>query len=246
MTITWHPFNSAHYDVTREFMRAGDGDAPLRITTTWSLLRHPRGVVALDTGAPPGDSAASMPAGADVVSRLRALGLTPADVTHVVSTHLHVDHVGGNRALRGARFLADAAELAYARSPENPVLAAEYPAEHVALDEVGYEPLGAGAVDLLGDGAVLLVPTPGHAAGHRSFLLRLPATGAVLVTGDAVWTRSNLDSSALPGLLWSAEAYRRSRDALIALAGSERAQWFFSHEPDTFTAEGWEEGGAYG
>ena len=244
--LRWYPFNSAHYAVDPELMRVGAPPGPaMRITTTWSVLVHPRGVVVIDTGAPPGDPAAEMPDGNDVRSRLAGIGIVPDDVAYVVNTHLHVDHVGGNLALAGARFLVDGDELAYARAPDDPDLAAEYPAEHVAADVLPYETLADGDVDLFGDGSAVVLATPGHAAGHRSLLLRLPRSGPVLVTGDAVWTRENLDEAALPGVLWSLPAYRRSRARLRRLAAAEGARWFFAHEPACFTREGWREGVAH-
>jgi N-acyl homoserine lactone hydrolase len=51
-------------------------------------------------------------------------------------------------------------------------------------------PPGAGfshTLDLLGDGSIRLVSTPGHSPGHLSVLLRA-ATGPVLVVGDATYT----------------------------------------------------------
>jgi glyoxylase-like metal-dependent hydrolase (beta-lactamase superfamily II) len=244
--LRWFPFNSAFYAVEPGLMRVGAPPGPaLRITTTWSVLAHPQGIVVIDTGAPPGDPAAEMPEGSDVRSRLAGVGIRADDVAYVVNTHLHVDHVGGNPALTGARILVDRDELAYAREPADPELAAEYPRQHLALDSLSYELLADGDVDLFGDGAVVVLETPGHAAGHRSVLVRLPRTGPVLVTGDAVWTRDNLDDSALPGVLWSGPAYRRSRARLRRLAAAEGARWFFAHEPACFTREGWEEGVAY-
>lgn len=246
MRIVWHPFNSAHYSVEPALMCAGEPPGPpLRITTTWSVLEHPRGAVVIDTGAPPGDPDAEMPHGGDVVSRLASIGIAPRDVHYVVNTHLHVDHVGGNRALEGARFLVDGAEVDYAHAPDDPVLAAEYSLALIASEHVDYERLPDGDVDLFGDGTAVLLTTPGHAAGHRSVLLRLPSSGSILVAGDAVWMRANLAEDTLPGLLWSASAYRRSRRRLRRLAAIEHARWFFAHDPGSFGEEGWQEGGNY-
>ena len=38
--------------------------------------------------------------------------------------------------------------------------------------------------DVFGDGQVVLIATPGHTPGHQSLLIKLPKTGAVLLTGD--------------------------------------------------------------
>ncbi|MCJ2512691.1 MAG: MBL fold metallo-hydrolase, partial [Candidatus Thermoplasmatota archaeon] len=48
---------------------------------------------------------------------LRKVGLSPEDITTVVNTHLHVDHCGNNHLFKGARFVVQEMELAYAKDP---------------------------------------------------------------------------------------------------------------------------------
>lgn len=246
--------NSAFYRVDSTLMVANrDPGVPLRITTTWSVLEHPDGVVVIDTGVDPGsavvgggaDAPASgeplMAPGGAVTARLECLGLSPADVRYVVNTHLHLDHTGGNRELAGATFLTRAPELAYARAPDVPALAREYDRDLIAEAELEYVAVD-GAHDVFGDGCLTLVESPGHSAGHQSVLLRLAGTGCVLITGDAIWTRASLDDETLPGVVWSPPAYVASRRRLLELARRHDARLFFTHEPGTFAAEGWEEG----
>jgi glyoxylase-like metal-dependent hydrolase (beta-lactamase superfamily II) len=38
--------------------------------------------------------------------------------------------------------------------------------------------------DVFGDGAVVLLSTPGHSPGHQSLFVRLASTGPVVLTGD--------------------------------------------------------------
>lgn len=52
----------------------------------------------------------------DLSLQLRGLGTDPADIATVISTHLHWDHVGGNRLFRNARFYVQAADLQLART----------------------------------------------------------------------------------------------------------------------------------
>lgn len=40
--------------------------------------------------------------------------------------------------------------------------------------------------DVFGDGSATILATPGHTPGHQTLLVKLPKTGAVLLTGDAV------------------------------------------------------------
>src|SRR5688572_16275489 len=68
--------------------------------STWAwhvhsfLLRHPDGLALIDTGIghfgrPPYDVSSA------IDEELDAVGVSPADVGHVVLTHLHADHAGG-------------------------------------------------------------------------------------------------------------------------------------------------------
>lgn len=50
-----------------------------------------------------------------------------------------------------------------------------------------------GDVDLAGDGALTVLSTPGYTPGHCSLLVRLAATGPILLTADAAHDRYNLD-----------------------------------------------------
>src|SRR5206468_11824799 len=51
----------------------------------------------------------------------------------------------------------------------------------------------AGDHDVFGDGSVTILSTPGHTPGHQSLLVRLPKTGYVVLSGDAVHFRDNWD-----------------------------------------------------
>ena len=132
--------------------------------------------------------------GQDVVSQARTRGVEPAAIRTVVLTHLHYDHAGAAGQLPHATFLFDGREWApavrgrllegYRRET------VDRPLDWRALDFAG-APASKGfshTLDLLGDGSVRLVSTPGHSPGHLSVLLRT-AAGPVLVVGDAAYTR---------------------------------------------------------
>src|SRR5688572_8098722 len=40
--------------------------------------------------------------------------------------------------------------------------------------------------DVFGDGSVTILAAPGHTPGHQSLLVKLPKTGALVLSGDAV------------------------------------------------------------
>src|SRR5713226_9676992 len=50
----------------------------------------------------------------------------------------------------------------------------------------------------LGDGSVTIMTTPGHTPGHQSLLVKLPKTGAIVLSGDAVHFKSNWEDRGVP------------------------------------------------
>jgi glyoxylase-like metal-dependent hydrolase (beta-lactamase superfamily II) len=177
--------------------------------------------------------AIEMDAGWAVPAQLRERGVDPADVRLVVMTHLHYDHASGLAQFPGATAVVDAREWDAAASGgvlqgyRGALLAPElewrtYPHEQ---DEV----------DLLGDGSIRLLRTPGHTKGHRSVLLRLAGGRELLLTGDAVYGAGMLDDGALPLLSWSDKAYVGSVDRLrawrdahpgaVVIAGHDGPAW---------------------
>jgi glyoxylase-like metal-dependent hydrolase (beta-lactamase superfamily II) len=71
-----------------------------------------------------------------------------------------------------------------------------------------YGPFGR-SFDLLGDGSIRLVYTPGHSAGHMSVVLRLPRRDFVVV-GDAAYTWHQLETEHPPFMLADEHNWRRS------------------------------------
>ena len=54
--------------------------------------------------------------------------------------------------------------------------------------------------DIFGDGSVMIIATAGHTPGHQSLLVKLPKTGALLLSGDAVHFKSNWDNRVVPDI----------------------------------------------
>jgi glyoxylase-like metal-dependent hydrolase (beta-lactamase superfamily II) len=183
-----------------------------------AVVRHPRhGVLLVDTGISPEqthpfryysvragglnagiwrDSANRIAAEGDLTQQLARLGIAPGDVTHVVLSHLHEDHVGELRRFPGATVHVarleweDRARVAY-----EPTFAEVRRWRIFDFDAGAFGPFAA-SHDLFGDRTVVLLPTPGHTMGHTVVLVRLGRFGAV-VTGDALYTLRHLDADAL-------------------------------------------------
>ncbi|MEM7274794.1 MAG: MBL fold metallo-hydrolase [Actinomycetota bacterium] len=120
-------------------------------------------------------------------------GYSPETITHVVCTHLHVDHVGWNTTLvdgawvptfPNARYLFVDAE--YRHWKDEPGL---FDNEDPFADSVA-PVVEAGLVDLVAPdhvigGGIALQPTPGHTPGHVSVVVEDDGARAI-ITGDMV------------------------------------------------------------
>ena len=175
--------------------------------------------------------------------QLRDHGVDPGAVTRVVMTHLHVDHTSGMRLLPAARFVCARDEWAAASRPR--ASGRGYVGHHLPqedrmelVDPAGGDPHGpfARTLDLLGDGSVRLLSTPGHTVGHLSVLLRTER-GTVLLAGDAAYTLQSIDEERLPLLTVDDERATASLRELRAFREAEPdAIVVPSHDPDAWRA----------
>ncbi len=122
-----------------------------------------------------------------------------------------------------------------------------YVAHHLAPEErmefVDFEadgvPFGpfAQTTDLLGDGSVRLIFTPGHTAGHLSVLLKLAGHRFALLVGDAAYTLRSIDDELLPMITADDAASRRSLRALKRFADADpEAILVPTHDPEAWQA----------
>ncbi|WP_308161621.1 N-acyl homoserine lactonase family protein [Winogradskya consettensis] len=137
------------------------------------LIGHPDGLVLVDTGmgVHPEVDAHYRPQRVGLNEALAAAGARPDEIRYVVNCHLHFDHCGGNMELPGRPNFAQRAELELARTSD------QYLPEFVDVPGVAYEELDGEAEILPG---VVIVPTPGHTAGHQSVVVRR-TDGTVIV-----------------------------------------------------------------
>jgi N-acyl homoserine lactone hydrolase len=159
----------------------------------------------------------NLPAG-----QLAKIGLTPADVTHVVVTHTHFDHAGGLGDFPGAVHVIQRAE----RELPTPVY------KGVAWpDGVTWQVIDGDAELAVG---VRLLATPGHTPGHMSIMVNLQKTGKVLIAIDAIYLRASLEKDNFKAS-WNEEIARASGHRVAKLAEAEGAWLLFGHEPEQWS-----------
>ncbi|MFQ5876657.1 MAG: MBL fold metallo-hydrolase [Acidobacteriota bacterium] len=115
-----------------------------------------------------GGTAVIVDSGAPLEPILRALETRRLALAAILSTHRHVDHIGGNEAL--------------VRRTGAPVFALRPEVPHVP----GARPLEDGEVRAWGDLRVEVVALPGHTAGQAGYLVE----GVGLFTGDCLFAGS--------------------------------------------------------
>ncbi len=190
-----------------------DEDKVINTPVPIYLIEHPQGNVIFDTGFDPvivenpidywgGVAKAFWPSlsqGQEIIRQLSLSGYIPADITHVIVSHFHMDHAGGNKYFPGAQFIVQDVEHAEAIKPEN--------------EGKGYykrdwdHPLNykmiSGTFDVFGDGKIILEHLPGHSVGQQIAIVDLINSGKIVLASDAAPMLENLNNQSVPKNIWN-------------------------------------------
>jgi N-acyl homoserine lactone hydrolase len=195
------------------------------------LVKHAKGWFLWDTGI--ADAVAAMPNGlapADpkavswrrpktLAAQLEQLGLKPDDVKMMAVSHTHPDHTGNVELFPQATLYVQKAEYDWPGANNEPRFKPSHPVELLAGDK-----------DVFGDGSVTILSTPGHTPGHQSLLVKLPKTGAVVLSGDAVHFKDNWDNRRVPSMNANKDQSAASMQKIADTLGKEKAQLWINHD----------------
>ena len=202
--------------------RRGKATLPLNV----GVIRHPLGTVLVDSGLgqttrdrtfprfPLSLLDVEVPAGSS--AREHA-----GNVLRVLLTHGHYDHIGGLFDLPNVEVWTQPADIYSGWFPADLIQLV-----HFVTPNLGSRVLGRPAVDVLGDGTIWYISTPGHTLGAASVLVRAQDTQWLFV-GDTAWVETHLHDLRRP-------------ETISAMFDSDRAQldqsldwsrWFVANCP---------------
>jgi glyoxylase-like metal-dependent hydrolase (beta-lactamase superfamily II) len=202
------------------------------------LVEHPeRGPIMIDTAFTPGADnlgrvGSKMFSGIENLrpagEQLRERGIDQADVKTVVMTHLHFDHASGIGQFPNAEFIVERREKAAVKGG----LLKGYVPSHLDATSNWREVDVADEHDVLGDGTLKMLFTPGHTDGHCSIEVATEG-GPVLLAGDAAYARRSITERWVPlTVAGKISEYKASLDKLDAwIAAHPGAPVICGHDP---------------
>jgi len=266
--LTFHVLDTGYCTAKENYMVNGGRHLRVPVHSTAILLRHPTGGWFLfDTGYAPRilDATRSLPfriyrwvtpmtvpAELAVASQLGRFGIRPDEISRIVVSHFHADHVAGLLDFPGSRFLASreawvaVRELASIRALARAYVPSLMPPDFERRAELIEEfsgpevpPFGA-SNDVFGDGSALLIQLPGHARGQLGLMARTEA-GRTLFAADSYYMPASIRDRKLPHRItrfcgvddWQALERTIHKLADFALANPE-VKILATHCPETF------------
>lgn len=147
--------------------------------------------------------------------QLKNSGINPDSVDYIILSHAHADHCNGLKHFPCAKVIAQTQTADALRHFNN---------EFTSID---------GKHDVLGDGSIVCIPTPGHAPGHQSLLVTCDDGNQILLIGDAVYMPEALEYEP------SAQEQREKPDffnslKLLRSLQNEGVKLCFGHYPYSF------------
>lgn len=233
-------------------------EPPIQVPVGFFVIRHPKGNVLFDTGN--NDKIIKDPKywGAfydalkpvntpDVAIdvQLQKIGLKPDDIKYVVPSHLHLDHGGNVDKFPKSTIVVQRDEIVNAFWPKAgtggpymigdvlPLRApnSDYPNAQKMLQLEG-------DLDLFGDGTLVVKRWVAHTPGSQMMTVRLKNTGLIILTGDNVYMRENVEKSIPPNIVlaYNPQGFLTAFEWIRQTMANEKADFFTAHDPDAFKA----------
>lgn len=202
------------------------------------LIRRAGEWIMWDTGI--ADAVADEPGGKIIAHAIRGIvartircqledvGVSPEDVSTVILSHAHFDHVGNARLFPYATWYVQRREHEAMFGPDYAQYG--YSPELYDVPKHAKIELMDGDLDVFGDGSVKVISSPGHTPGHCSLLVRLKETGPVLLAADVAHYRFNLEHRCVPTINSNVEESRSSMEKIELIVRNEGAKLWLNHD----------------
>ncbi len=236
----------------------GPLDPPIQIPVGFYLVKHPKGNILFDTGNndnlikdinwwPKGLQGLKPVNTPDVAidAQLAKIGVTPDDVKYVVASHLHLDHGGNVSRFPNSTIVVQKDEINNAFWPQpgtgGPYIVGDvmplrapnsnYPnaQKMIQLD---------GDLDIYGDGSVVVKRWVAHTPGSQMMTVKLKNSGTIILTGDNVYFRENVEKSLPPNIVlaYYPTGFYTAYEWIRRMMATQKADFFTAHDPDAFKA----------
>jgi N-acyl homoserine lactone hydrolase len=252
-------FSSGALKIGKNILQNLGPQEEIRIPVGFFVVMHPKGNVLFDTGnndkiiTDPGYwgpffkslSPVNTPDVA-IDAQLGNIGLKPDDIKYVVVGHMHLDHAGNVAKFPNSTLIVQRDEIRNAFWPEPGTAGPYIPGDVAPLrSDLGealpnkYKMIQLnGDMDIFGDSSIVVKRWVGHTPGSQMLVVRLPKTGAIILTSDNVYFRENVEKNILPNvaLAYDPAGILRAYEWIRQMQATEKADFFTAHDPDAFKA----------
>jgi len=233
-------------------------DPPIVIPVGFYVVKHAKGNVLFDTGNNdnlikdpnwwPAGLQGLKPAMTPEMAldfQIKKIGLTPSDIKYVVVSHMHLDHGGNISKFPNSTIVVQKSEIQNAFWPEpgtgGPYVLGDFlplRAPNSTYPNAQKMIQLEGDLDIFGDGSVVVKRWVGHTTGSQMMTVKLKNSGLIILTGDNVYFRENVEKSIAPNLVlaYDPAGIYRAYEWIRMMMATQKADYFTAHDPDAFKA----------